>query len=312
LSIVLIVNPRSRANRRDPGAVRRLVEAMGPAGRVVAPGSLAVLDEEVKALAAAPPRIIAVFGGDGTAHAVLTRLIPAFGGQPLPIFALLAGGTMNVVTRSLGLVANPAGFLGFLATTMSGNGSIDAVQRRCLKVGDRYGFVFGNGIVASFLEEYYSAGSYGPGRALWIGLRTVSSSAFGSSTGGRGFRGQVLVDGVALPDRDLTALTAATVSEVGLGFKLHNRADEDPDRFAVVAVKASPLALVADLAPVWMGRGIAPGRAANLLARDLRLAPEGRDMAYTIDGDLYRAEGSLDITLGPMLALARPPDRDAA
>jgi hypothetical protein len=43
-------------------------------------------------------------------------------------------------------------------------------------VGGSYGFVFGNGLMANFLEEYYAKGGYGAGRAVWILTRTLLSA----------------------------------------------------------------------------------------------------------------------------------------
>ena len=42
-----------------------------------------------------------------------------------------------------------------------------------------------------------------------------------------------------------------------MGFKLVHRADDDPERFGVLAIHAPPLALALDLWAVHRGRGIA-------------------------------------------------------
>jgi diacylglycerol kinase (ATP) len=318
--IVVFVNPLSRANRRDPGLAARFAETLdgnaslgqpGKLGRVVATGSLEELAVEARRLAEAPPELIAIHGGDGTLHRTIAALIHAFAANPeaLPPLAILPGGTMNVVARSLGIQFHPQRTLETLAEDMRAGRPIETRVRRCLRVGDSFGFVFGNGLMANFLEEYYGKSGYGPRRALWILTRTFLSAIVRGGYARRMFRtfaGRVWVDGQPLPWVRLTGLGVATVREVGLGFKLNHRADEDPDRFSVLAIHAGPVALAADLVPVYQGRGIAPRRAWSAVASQLAVEAEAPRWSYTIDGDLYRAEGRIEVGIGPPLRIVRP------
>jgi diacylglycerol kinase (ATP) len=310
LSIVVFVNPRSRANRRDPKLADRFARTLGTEGRVIAPHSLEDLAEQARRLAAAPPAVIGIHGGDGTLHRTVAALIQAFGTADgaLPPIAILAGGTMNVVARSLGFRAKPEKLLASLVEGARAGRPPETVNRRCLRVGTSFGFVFGNGLMANFLEEYYAKGGYGASRAVWILLRTfVSALVWGSYARRifRRFRGKVTVEGQALPWTSLTGVGAATVREVGLGFKLNHRADEDPDRFSVLAIHAGPITLAADLVPVHRGLGVAPGRAWSAVAAHLAIEPEEPEISYTIDGDLYRGSGRLEIGLGPTLRFVK-------
>ena len=110
--IAVIVNPRSRANRRNPAHCRRIPgdrRRSGPrarpqdARRAGCAGGASCRQ--------APPTVIAVHGGDGTLHKTVTALDRAFGDDPLPPIAILCGGTMNVVATSLGMRERPAVFL---------------------------------------------------------------------------------------------------------------------------------------------------------------------------------------------------------
>jgi len=137
----------------------------------------------------------------------------------------------------------------------------------------------------------------------------------------RRFEGTVRVDGNVLAQTRFVGVGAATVREVGLGFKLNHRADDDPERFGVLAIHAPPLRLVADLRAVHDGRGISPSRAYSGVASTLEVAPRavaagpaatGRseqpgEMSYTIDGDLYNTTGQLRITIGPPVTFVKPP-----
>jgi diacylglycerol kinase (ATP) len=307
--IATFVNPHSRANRKDPRLVARLAEALGDAGRIVAPRSLEALAEEAAALAQTPPDIIAVHGGDGTLHRTLTALWGAFGERPLPPIALLGGGTMNVVASSLGIRTPAVPYLRRLAAMTRAGQAPRLVYRRCMRVGDTLGFVFGNGLLANFLVDYYEGGAYGPARAVWLLFRLFLSALVRGPFVRRvfkRFKGRVTVDGTVLDFPDLMAIGAATVREVGMGFKLLHQADDDPDRFAVLAINAGALALVSDLFSVRTGRGISPRRARSALAVDVLIEPAEIDTPYTIDGDLYRARGPMRITIGPRMAIVDP------
>lgn len=307
--IVVFVNPRSRGSRRDPGLVPRMERVLGDTGRVIASRSLEELAASAAALAAEPPRVIAVHGGDGTLHVTLTALLHAFAGKALPPIAILGGGTMNVVTGSLQIRARPLDYLARLAAAVRASQALTTIQRRCLRVGDRYGFVFGNGILANFLVEYYEGNAYGPIRAVLLMVRILASAMVRGTLMRRvfrRFRGTVVVDDQTLEFPDLMAVGAGFVREVGLGFKLFDRADDDPDRFAVLAIHSGALALFPDLWAVRNGRGIARSRAFSGIAQRLEITGQDPEMAYTIDGDIYRASAPLPVTAGPHISIVDP------
>jgi len=143
---------------------------------------------------------------------------------------------MNVVASSLGILVQPETLLAQLAAAQR-----DVVRTRSccagvLKVQDEYGFVFGTGLISNFLEEYYAKGDYGATRAIWLLLRSIVSEAFTGRYAKRIF----VASRPGLCRRadpswaTLLGLGAATVSEVGLGFKLNHRADDHPGRFSVL------------------------------------------------------------------------------
>jgi len=260
--IVVLVNPRSRANRRNPRIASEFQALVAGVGRVVTPRSLEELDREMAALRAKPPTLIAVHGGDGTLHRAVTALGRGFGEDPIPPLAILGGGTMNVVAASLRIKQPTMAFLTALAADARAGRAPETLRRRCIRVGEQLGFIFGNGLMANFLGEYYGTGKYGPARAAWLLLRAFASAMV------RGpfvrklfkrFEGTVRVDGSALDRTAFVGLAAGTVSEVGLGFKLIHRAAEDLDRFGLLAIHAPPLSLLPDFWSVHAGRGVYHG-----------------------------------------------------
>ena len=314
--MVVFVNPGSRANRKDPGCADRFAKILGDCGRVAAPPSLEELAEEARRTAAESPSVIAIHGGDGTLHRTLSALIAAYAERPLPPVAILPGGTMNVVAASLGIRVKPESLLAELAAAERVGAKLATIHRRCLRVGSDYGFIFGNGLLTNFLEEYYARGKYGTRRALWIIFRILLSVLTRGRYARRIFRrfhGKVRVDGNPLPHTQLTSLGAATVSEIGFRFKLHHRADDDPDRMGGLAIHAAPLSLLFDLLDVRLGRGLSTKRATSFVASRLSIEPEDKnpedkneESAYTLDGDLYSSHGPLTVEMGPALEIVKP------
>jgi diacylglycerol kinase (ATP) len=308
--IVVLVNPRSRANRRNPRIASEFQALVAGVGRVVTPRSLEDLDREMAALRAKPPTLIAVHGGDGTLHRAVTALGRGFGGDPIPPLAILGGGTMNVVAASLGIRQRPMAFLTALAADARAGRPPETLRRRCIRVGEQLGFIFGNGLMANFLGEYYGTGKYGPARAAWLLLRAFASAIVRGPFVRRLFKrfeGTVRVDGLPLERTTFVGLAAGTVSEVGLGFKLIHRANDDVERFGVLAIHAPPLSLLPDFWSVHAGRGMSPRRAFSSVATTLEIIPKnGGGMAYTIDGDLYRSTGSVSVSIGPPIAFVKP------
>jgi diacylglycerol kinase (ATP) len=310
--IAVFVNPHSRANRRNPKIAANLQAILAETGRVLAPSSLEELAACAVELRATRPSVIAVHGGDGTLHKTVTALIRAWGDEPLPPLAVLCGGTMNVVASSLKIRERPEVVVRALVDSARGGPPLETLRRRCIRVGDQYGFVFGNGLMANFLTEYYAPGAYGPRRAVWILFRILASAVVVGPYVRRvfhRFHGKVTIDGVPLAWPDFVSIGAATVREVGLGFKLIHRADDDPERFGIIAIHAGPLALIPDFGAVHAGRGIATSRAHSAVASTLEIEPGEGVMAYTIDGDLYRTGETLRITVGPVIDLVKPRER---
>jgi diacylglycerol kinase family enzyme len=304
------LNPRSRANRRNPRVAAQFQALLGERGRVLAPKSLEELDEMAGAVRAAAPTVIAIHGGDGTLHRTVAALGRAFGETPIPPIAILGGGTMNVVSSSLGIRARATPFLGAILESVHTGRALSTVRRRCLRIGDTLGFIFGNGLMANFLGEYYGTGEYGPARAIGLLLRAIGSAVIDGPFIHKIFKrfeGTVEIDGQALERTVFIGVGAATVREVGLGFKLNHRADDDVERFGVLAIHGRPAGLIPDFLAVYQGRGVSPKRSFSAVASTIRIVPKSGTMAYTIDGDLYKGDGPLTISVGPHIDFVRPP-----
>ncbi len=309
MAVLVFVNPGSRANRKDPGCADRFARILGESGRVAAPASLELLAAEARRAAAELPSVIGIHGGDGTLQRTLSALVAAYETRPLPPVAILPGGTMNVVASSLGIRVRPENLLAELAASHRAGAIPTTLRRHCLRIGSDYGFIFGNGLLTNFLEEYYARGSYGVWRAAWIVFRTLLSLLTARRYARRifrRFRGRVHIDGTSLKRTDWTGIGVGTVSEIGFRFKLNHRADDDPERMGGVAIHGGPLSLLLDVVDVLLGRGLSPKRATGFVADRLVIEPEAPETLYTLDGDLYSAQGTVTVEVGPALEIVRP------
>ena len=309
MALVVFVNPGSRANRKDPACADRFAKLLGDAERVAAPADLDRLADEARRAAAEAPSLIAIHGGDGTLHRTLSALISAYGDKPLPPLAILTGGTMNVVASSLGIRAKPEDFLAELVIAARAGAPPSTIRRRCLQIGDHYGFIFGNGLLSNFLEEYYARGSYGTWRAVWVVFHTLFSLLTTRRYARRILRrfwALVKIDGKALPRRQLTGIGAATVTEIGFKLKLNHRADDDPNRMGGLAIHGGAASLLLDIFAVRLGRGLSPKRATSFVADRISIEPDEPESTYTLDGDLYTHKGPLTVQVGPRLDIVKP------
>jgi hypothetical protein len=217
---------------------------------------------------------------------------------------------MNVVATSLRIRERPTVFLESLVEGARTGRALETIRRRCMRIGDELGFLFGSGLPANFLTEYYAPSGYGPGRAAWLLARAFFSALWNGPFIRKLFKrfeGSVRVDGALLEQTEFVGLMAGTVREVGLGFKLVHRADDDPERFGVLAMHSAVLSLALDVVAVQRGRGISARRAFSAVASQMHVQSKNGAMAYTIDGDLYRTHEPVAISLGPHIDFVKPP-----
>jgi diacylglycerol kinase family enzyme len=294
--IAAIANPRSRKNRRDPSRLEALREQLGGTGEVYAPESLAQLAEVAAIHAADPPDVLAVSGGDGTLHRVFTELVPATGGV-LPKTLVLRGGTMNIVADSVGMRLRAD-----RALALAQAGGWRTTRRWLLKIdGRKYGFLFGNGIVARFLELYYQKPEPAPADAGWLLARGVASLLVGGPLIRqltRRFEGTVEVDGVAMPEDSWVAVAAGTVEQLGLGFQPFYRVPENPGRMHVVGVGGPVSDLAIGLPRVRMGKPLR-GRHHHAAVGSTLLLRGHEPLGYMMDGDFHAGGTEISVEMGP-------------
>ncbi len=256
--IGVVLNPKSRHNLRDPRAATRLAQALGAHGVVREARSIDELYRIAEDFRRDDIDVLAISGGDGTNHVTLTGFLDVYGGAVMPQVALLRGGTMNTVANSVGVRRGaPEGLLGRLIRGYAQRASapLENVERHVMRIAPRaggkahYGFLFGTGVVAGFLAEYYRDRDPTPLVAAKTLLRAVGSALVRGDTirrMARPFRGSVaLDDGTRWPEREYLTVTPGTIGHIGLNFKPFRRYDERPAAFHILGIYASAQSVVA-------------------------------------------------------------------
>jgi diacylglycerol kinase family enzyme len=306
--IGVITNPRSKANLRDPKKMRQLGYLLGSAGSPYATKTLDDLYRAAEEFKQADIDILGINGGDGTIHVTLTAFAQVYGDSPLPRVAILPGGTLNTIAAGIGLRGKPGDVLYEVIERYHQGEELRCVERNLLRVGDKVGFIFGNGLVANFLEAYYATGKPSPATGAKLVAHAVLGAIFRTALAKRLFKrwvGQVSVDGEGWARHDFSTITGATVTEIGIGFKPFYRTLERPDHFAILGIHCSPVSLALELGRIHRGQAIRRDKVISQVARTVTLASE-EPFSYTIDGDLYSGARELTLSAGPRVKLVLP------
>jgi diacylglycerol kinase family enzyme len=305
--IGLITNPRSRVNRRDPSRIRRLGYLIGAHGQAQATRSLDDLHRVCEDFYKERIDVLGISGGDGTLHHTLTAMVRAYGKEPLPPVAILRGGTMNTVATSFGIRGETPRLLFELIDKHSRELPFDTFTRPLLRVGDAFGFIFGNGLIYNFLEAYYEGGDPSPAVAARLVAAGSASALVGGALARRLYRRvhtRVTVDGEEWARQDFGVIAAAVVEQIGLGFRPFYRLHDRPDRFQILGIHTDVVGFISELPRIFSGAPMRRDKVIDSLAQQVVLESD-EEIGYTVDGDTYVNKGRLELGLGPTVTLIR-------
>lgn len=308
--IGVVLNPKSRQNRRDPKAAGRLVRALGDDGILREARSLDDLHRIAEDFKRLQIDVLGISGGDGTNHVTLSGFLDVYKGSALPQVAFLRGGTMNTIANACGIRRGPPeGLLERLLVAYRERAvsPLANVERHVMKVGNRYGFLFGAGVVHGFLAEYYENEDPNP----LIAAKTLARLAGSAITGGEvirragaPFRGTVeLDDGTTWPLADYTALAAGTIDQIGLGFRPFHRYAERENAFHILGIYAEPARLTMQLPKIFRAEAMDPGHARDAVTSRAVIRSAELPLRYMIDGDLHEIHGDLVVSVGPKVRI---------
>jgi diacylglycerol kinase (ATP) len=304
MRLALISNPLSRRHRRDSRLADDLAAQVEGLGQAFAPPNLADLDHVAQALRDADVEVVAISGGDGTMHAVLSALYRAYGGSPLPVMHLLRSGTMNTTARNLEMWGQPRARMADLVERMRWGQALPTVASTVLVVdGHHVGVFFGLGIICGFMEVYYTGAEPTPWKALRVLVQMGLSAVIRGSLVRRVFQVSelsVTVDGTPWSEHRFSAIAAGTVAELGLGFRPFARAPDHPDRMQLLGFVGAPWTIAVSLPRIRRARPIERHDVRDVLSQTVRFEADA-PIPYMVDGDLYTGGTTLELAVGPQV-----------
>jgi diacylglycerol kinase (ATP) len=308
--IGLITNPRARTNKKDPARMRRLGYLLGSRGVPEATKSLDDLYRVADEFRATGIDILGINGGDGTIGTTLTAFIKVYqaAGTPMPLVAILRGGTMNTIANSMGVKGDPGRLLFETLDRYHNLEPFSYYEREVLKVGDDYGFIFGNGVIHNFLKAYYSTGNPSPQEAAKVLFRGIVSSIMGGDFAKKltkRFRAHVTADGRDWAVGDFMTVAASTVEQIGLGFTPFYRTNSQPASFACLGIHTTAMGFVMEMPRIRMARPMRRDKVIDVVARRVVFESD-EECEYMLDGDTHQAGKELEIGLGPKLRFIVP------
>ena len=301
----VIINPHARGVKKmniDP--LQYFTSISEGYADIRVTNSIAEIDPVIKDFKKLGIPYVAVCGGDGTSHHVLSRLITIYKKDPVPPLLHLRAGTMNTQSRTINLKGKPDQLLKRLIALLKANGNPKIFVRDTIRVGDKYCFIFGPGMTANFLAEYYKGEGTGPKKALRVIGKAIRGAAFGADVGSLFDRldCKVVVDGKLVPHNDFIAVIVSTVDDIGIGFKAMYRAYEKDGTFHVLSVGCQPGDIVKNLHKIKMGKQVKHPLLFDSIGKKVEIT-SNKKMLYTMDGDMYEAEGKLVAVIGPPVKL---------
>ena len=176
--IGVVLNANAGGFRGNPGHIESIRSVLGSRGVLAATRSPDELAEAATRFRSEGVTVLAIAGGDGSTSIALTTFARTLGIDAVPPVALLRGGTMNTVANGLGLPrGRPARLLAALLRRVEAGEDLPTRTHATLQAGERFGFLFGTGVVSGFLREYYAGGHPTPVHAASVLARGVASAA---------------------------------------------------------------------------------------------------------------------------------------
>ena len=286
----MIANARARRAGRD-GRLGDRLRRLLPADFVHFTRDAAELDAALAQLHALGVEHLVLVGGDGTVGGTLTPLVPIFGESPLPRVSLVAGGTINTIAHSLDAHASAEQTVKRILEGATPR--LDSVRPLIRVEPDsgpaRAGLIFANGVAARWLELYYRGEELGVVAAAGLVGRIATSSLFRTRLARELFAPhavEIAVDGAAIDARAFTVAGAASVRDVGLGFRPFLSAGTDPERFHFLYSAASASRLSVELPALRLGFHGPNSCLHHHPARRVELRFES-PQPWSVDADLY-------------------------
>ena len=304
--VEIVINPNAsgfQSRSRLIGDVHRI--ARGRA-RVWTTARLEALADAAREIRASNPDLVVLIGGDGSFMAGVTALVDAYAEEPIPMLALVNGGTTGTVSKNFGMRQSVPRALRQLLSERP----IEAQFRPTLRVREhagltRVGFTVGTGLVAKFFKRYYDEGAGG----IPTAARIVSRIFVGSFRGDDYSKSvldplpcRIRVGDADLPHDAYSLVLASVLRDVGLHMHVNYRAAEDPKRPHLVASALPARKLGPQCPRVLTGRPLRGPENYDALVEAFEIRfPDGAG-PYVLDGDIFETP-ALSVTAGPTIQI---------
>lgn len=303
--IAVISNPNARHNTNRPHLLEALRAALPSDGFVVSTQTVEDIPDAVREFIDRDIEYLAINGGDGTLHYTISSMVPLYAeaGKNLPAIVLLRGGTMNTISKGLDAIAGePLEILNHVVSKYERREPFSMAERHTLDInhGSQQGFLFGLGLASRFLRAYYEGDFTGPAKGAYVTARLFGSALIGGSYANRllePVKGTVIGDGKHAPWDEFSLIFAASVTEIGLGFKLFRRTISEPGRFELRATPLSMSRLAAQIRRAYRGDPFKGESFEGLFGEVVIEVDPNED--YMVDGDIKTGVGRFRLTAGP-------------
>ncbi|MBX7147787.1 hypothetical protein K1X76_01770 [bacterium] len=303
--IGVILNPHSKRYKKDPDKAKNMSFIVGDRASCHATETIDDLKRTAREFKERDVDVLAISGGDGTIHCTLTTFIHEYGDKPLPRVALLRGGTLNTIAATMGVKGTPESILSSVLVKYHENVPFKTRELQLMKINDKFGCIFGMGVIYNFMADYYSKGSLSPVGAAKTLVRAIGSAlingAFARKMFDR-FDAEVTVNGKKWPFANYSALYSGSINQLGLDFRVFYLVDEVPDIFHAIGFSLPPRSVLNYVPKMKMGK---PAGCPNLIEEPAKemLIKLAKPLPYTIDGDMLAPEDTFHLTVGPKVTI---------
>ena len=319
--IGIISNPFAKVNKRDPHHNTLLWYILGNKGQYEVTESISDLSRVCKEFESRGIDHIGIVGGDGTISLTLSAIFEAYTtsdpgrAHALPKILLLRGGTVNVAASNLGIYGKPKSVMhDFLDAYHSGK-ELSAMKVSTLKVNDRLGFLFANGMAARFLQEFYKNKSNALGAGLYFS-RVFSDLLLGGHLSGDIDKLSAFED-LKLSETDPqgknqthegghSMIFASTLPAMPFGFKMFKKLRVGQSEAEMVAFTARAQSMLPLAARVLTGRTLKGQGFRDTLFSKVHVESK-ESLTFSLDGDVMMANnGKIDLSVGPTFEFCSP------
>ncbi len=302
--IGVVLNPHSKRYREHPEQLKRMGFVVGDKGSIASTKDLLDIRRVAEEFKQKEIDILALSGGDGTNHRTLTTFLEVYGDRPLPKITFLRGGTLNTIAFACGIFGSPEKILANLLYKYHEDEPFETIEVNLMKINDKYGFIWGCGMVPRFMEAYYQGGIPSPAKAVWTLTRAVGSAVINGPFVSRILErmdAEVIVNGRKWPFRNYSAIFAGSIEYLGLGARVFYHAKESK-KFHLIGFSMTPRGLLPHIPHLFLGR---PSKCRDLLqdAASEVVVQLSEPAPFNIDGDQHSAVDRFEIRLGPRLTV---------